>query len=74
MKIYKFDVLKKGFQRPELIPIYEDDELTTFRGSEQSVVPGLELNDLKIKNTKGSRSKSERKKVKKQPDDILQAI
>lgn len=68
LKIYKFDVLKKGFKKPWL-PINEDDNMTTFRGSEGSPDVGVELTDIKVKKTKSVKPKRVRSKSEK---DITQ--
>ena len=66
LKAYIRDVLKKGFQRPDYIPVYVDENLTTWRESEenrpnlkkrkQTIVeerePLLELTSLTINNVK----------------------
>lgn len=34
MKMFRMEVMKKGFQRPAEIPIYIDDNLSTFAHSD----------------------------------------
>lgn len=68
LKAYIRDVLNRGFQRPEYIPVYVDENLTTWRESEESRPnlkkrkqtmthvdnrePLLELTSLSINNAK----------------------
>ena len=71
LKIYKFDVLKKGFQKP-WIPINEDDNMTTFRGSEGSPQLEVDLTDIKVKKTKSVKPQRGRSKSVKDIKDITQ--
>lgn len=36
LKMFKVDVIRKGFRKPKDIPVFSDPNLTTYRGSEAS--------------------------------------
>ena len=50
LKAYQKFTLKKGFKKPEFIPIYVDDNITTFRGGSEGgdKDPLIDLTNISI--------------------------